>query len=61
MNGWKLAKYCIHFDIDKIEVGIVLRQFAKIYKSNVRILFLHEWMKFDKLCNKYGHIDALQY
>ena len=32
MSGWNLTRFYIHFDLDKIKVGIVLRQYAHFYK-----------------------------
>ena len=43
MNGHNSTKFCVHFDIDKINVGIVLHQFIQIPN---RVMALYSCQNF---------------
>ena len=58
-NEWNMTKFCICIDIDKIQVGIVMRQILQIYnrvmalessQNFVTVQYLkNEWKDFNKI------------
>ena len=66
MNGQNLTKFCIHFIIDKIYIGIVNRHFFGKFATELRPLIIasnsvfvqyleNEWTEFNQILCVHFH------